>query len=157
MKKNQLKIILLVLLASLMVYIWWGNIQTFNQSNSNEQLDDSSNNISVPHTTGQEIKYRKPKLNPFKRYANSQQKPKPKQLKRQPQKTSHKLSTLYTLQGIVLEKNSSQAIITNTEGNSSILSLNEHIQDWNLIQIDKNQIIFKNDKLYDTLHLQTIK
>lgn len=157
MKKNRLKIVLLILLTILMIYIWWGNIQSFRQSTPAIQMDQNTLSQSSDSNKKKEIQYRKPKLNPFKKYSNSQSITKSEVQPQKKQIIEPKISTLYILQGIITEKNSSQAIIVDMKGNSSILSINEEINNWTLTKIEKNQIIFKNEKLYDTLWLQTIQ
>ncbi len=140
-----------------MIYIWYGNFQTFKQAESYKQSSIGNTYNKISNSKDRTIQYQKPKLNPFKRYSISQPQSKPKTQRRQPQKTAQKLSTQYQLQGIISEKNRSQAIIISSDSNSSIISIHEKFRDWELIKIDKNYIIFKNDKLYDTLRLQTIK
>ncbi|MDH3936427.1 MAG: hypothetical protein OEV68_03735 [candidate division Zixibacteria bacterium] len=155
MKANNLKKVVLGLLAALLIYIWWGNIRTL--SRSGESHDDSRV-IPDEQTTGEisePLAYRTVKVNPFRRPVASGDEA-AQARGRPPEETPPpKLSEVARLTGVVEKGSLSQAVIMTEDAQTFVLSLDDSLVYWCLREVAPTFAVFKQGKYHDTLWLSS--
>lgn len=158
MKSPKVKKIILVGLTVLLAFIWWDNLKLFYQSEPSyptvEKNEYFKKETEAPKTT--KLAFKTPRVNPFAKadFDASRQKTTPKN-ESLAVVNIEKPSSRHRLLGVLNDKKRPQAVINSSEGNTAVLSISDSLISWELVRVDTNLIVFKNDKLLDTLWLET--
>ena len=155
MKSNTVKKLALAVLLLVFVYIWWGNLKMFfSESSYSEQAFQIRTPTDSQAVQPGSLQYQPPQVNPFRRPAPSTktQPAKPTAAKQQA-KPLPRLSAQYALAGVVTEKGEPQAVVRLPDGSSTIVTLGDSIEQWELAEINKRHVVFRHKKERDTLWL----
>lgn len=155
MIQNKAKKTLFGILAIVAVIIWGNNLGIFGDSQSSFRIVEKSEpkTIAVDGRTVS-IQYQRPKFNPFVE-VNFQSKADTPKKKTKPQATvkPKNISQEYVLSGVVMEANSSYAIIKDNNGSSNIIKVTDSIGQWIVKSITEDAVVFSSNKFKDTLWL----
>lgn len=149
---------MLVILTVLLIAIWWDNLKLFNQSESKYVLP-IENQIAIQDVRSDKkeiLAFKPPRVNPFLKSEFMEEKSTQTQNREFAVVKIEKPSSRHRLLGVIKDKKKPQAVINSSEGNTAVLSISDSLVNWVLIRVDTNLIVFKNDKLYDTLWLETV-
>ncbi len=154
MKSVHWKWWLLGVLAVVMIFIWYDAFDTMYPESTELQLTTPSRRRSAGGSTGERLEYQAPKVNPFKRPTAAPAQP--TQPRRQAQRPEQipELNSQYRLTGILGGSTQSQAVIALGE-RSSVLSIGDSLDTWELRQITARLAVFEHGKSQDTLFLYT--
>ena len=156
MKKHAKKIIL-GLLTLILIYIWWGNIQTFTQNESYYAIDTAKVKTESEANSNSlnRVVFKKPKVNPFAHEVKSPPSPtqQPVHVSKPPVKQI-KLASQFTLTGMITNTLEPQLIIKAKDQKTFILTLGDSLLDFRFSKINDSLAIFSSDTGYDTLYLQ---
>ena len=157
MKSNHVKKVILGLLAILLIYIWWGNIQTIYRSSESYSTNQVTSDTTPIAKSSQQLSYMGVKVNPFYRPNNTPDKAAKPRTKPVEKKPPPKLSEVARLTGIVEKGTLSQAVIMTNDTQTFVLSLQDTLVYWYLNEVEPTFAVFKQGKFYDTLWLEIIQ
>lgn len=154
MKTVHWKWWLLGALAVVMIFIWYDAFDTIYPESAELQLTTLSRRQSAGHRTGKRLEYHPPKVNPFKRPTAAPAQPTQQRRQAPRPEPIPELNSQYRLTGILGGSAQSQAVVALGE-RSSVLSIGDSLDTWELRQITARLAVFKHGKNQDTLYLYT--
>ena len=157
MKSNHAKKVILGLLATLMIYVWWGNVQTFRQTSESYSASQVTSDAAPMDKSSMQLPYRGVKLNPFYRPINTPDRAAKPRAKPIEEKPPPKLSEVARLTGLVEKGILSQAVIMTKDSQTFVLSLEDTLVYWYLDEVAPTYAVFKQGKYHDTLWLETMQ
>jgi hypothetical protein len=154
MTPKKWKQIILGLLACVMAYIWWGNIELlWLRSNTSvaSVFSPERQAITAPHSTC-ELKQYDVKANPFRRWGvPSAPAPAPRNIP--PAVMIPRLSERMHLVGVLVESDHPQAVLRINDTGSVVLTHGDILEGWSLVGVGKDRVWFGCDSILDTLYL----
>ncbi len=154
MKKETIKKTVLLGLLAVCVYIWWCNLELFQEQESYFDTRTSSAEKQPMESPASELEFKEPRINPFKRPDVAGTADKPTQRKPSTPQQPQKISDSYLLVGILRRGDASQAVLRMEENQSQVIAIADTVAGWELMAMGNDFIVFRQDKWHDTLWLQ---
>ena len=155
MKSHKTKKIFLGILLLILSMVWWDNIKLFYGNSYAVNFENKAESKPIAKRIELELKYKAPRVNPFKvslsqttTTAKKQKKTRTKPVK------LNKPSTMHKLLGVLKDKEHSQAVVNSSKTGTTVMALDDSVGTWKLTTINSDHVIFKRDKNYDTLWLE---
>ena len=154
MKKDTIKRTMLLGLLAVCIYIWWGNLELFQEQESYLDTRTSSAEKQPTESPVSELEFREPRINPFRRPEAAGTDEKLTQQKPPTPQQPQKISDSYLLVGILRRGDASQAVLRIGENQSQVIAITDTIAGWELTAMGNDFVVFRQDKWHDTLWLQ---
>lgn len=158
MKSQKFKRMFLGVLVVILGAVWWDNLKLFqSQQNQHENIFEEQT-VSAKQSAQAKgaLVYKPPRVNPFRKPdAEDQNSNRLGQNNAIATVIIEKPSSRHKLLGVLKDKKQPQAVVNSEQGNTTVLSISDSLENWILIIVDTNLIVFRNEKLYDTLWLET--
>jgi len=155
MKSEKAKWIILIILIVIAAVVWMRNLRIFGSKETYYQTTKAEHReVNAGSGAVSRLEYKKPRLNPFVLPPS----PKVQQAvsaapKKRQSPAPQKISTNYKIDGIVIEAENPQAVLTSGDGSNIMITLNDFIDGWLVEEIIHDRIIFSQNKFRDTLWL----
>ena len=154
MKKDTIKRTVLLGLLAVCIYIWWGNLELFQEQESYFDRGISGIEKQPIKSPASELEFKEPRINPFKRPETASTAEKPTQQKPPTPQQPQKISASYLLVGILRRGDASQAVLRTGGNQSQVIAITDTIAGWELTAMGNVFVVFRQDKWHDTLWLQ---
>ena len=155
MKSHKTKKIFLGILLLILSMVWWDNLKLFHGNNYAISFDNKAESKPIAKSIELELKYKAPRVNPFKVSLSQTTTASKKQKKTRTKPAKlNKPSAMHKLLGVLKDKEHSQAVVNSSKTGTTVMALDDSVGTWKLTTINSDHVIFKRDKNYDTLWLE---
>ncbi len=158
MKSQNLKRIILAVLAIVLFAVWWDNLKLFygNENKYDDLVQFEGKPVKKITQRNLQLEYKPPRVNPFWRadLIDNENRQLQERIAVAPV-IIEKPSSRHKLLGVLKDKKKPQAVLNSNQGTTAVLSVSDSLENWVLITVDTNLIVFRKEKIYDTLWLAT--
>ena len=156
MKSPKLKGIILGALVIVLLAVWWDNLKLFygNENDYEGAVQFEVKPEKQSKETSEILVFKSPKVNPFRKPDLENVETNRVQQNVVALVEVEKPSSRHKLLGVLKDKKKPQAVVNSDQGNTAVLSVSDSLENWVLIIVDTNFIVFRNEKIYDTLWLE---